>query len=367
MHFALDKTAFVVLFAFLLFFYFGKFFLFSPKAYSPPSLAFSRLNDLNDATWRARFANLPYKLHLFACACLMLAFVDPHLIRSSGLSERQEDLKESLPVEGIALYLVLDQSGSMNEVVSVEGKKEGIAKINLLKEVTKQFILEHPSDLIGLVSFARIPHVLVPLTLDRVTLLAELQGIQVVKKADEDGTAMGYAIYKTATLLSLTRQLANDPNQQGSSPYTIKSAVIIVVTDGFQDPSRLDRGNRLRTIELDEAAAYAKSQNIRLYVINIDSILSTREYAPQRRQLQSITALTGGQFFLVSDAQGLQEIYQTINQLEKGAIHQQIDQGNLENVESMRAASFYPYILISGLFALFLALLLETTLFRKVP
>jgi Ca-activated chloride channel homolog len=335
-----------------------------------PSLAYSRVADLEHPSWKSRLSPLTNKLHIATLAFLMIAFIDPHLLfPKSPISSKQTPLQE-LPTEGIAIYLVLDRSGSMAESVQAineQGKRESIPKIDLLKRVTRQFILNHPSDLIGLVSFARVPQVLVPLTLDQETLLKQLDQIQVVKHSDEDGTAMGYAIYKTANLLTATRHFANDLQQGGKPPFTIKSAVIIVVTDGFQDPSRLDLGNRLRTMELDDAAAYAKSQNIRLYVVNIDPALSTAQYAPQRRQLQKITADTGGQFFLVSDAQDLHDIYLAIDHLEKGSIAQEARTQALDHKFAFTRFSFYPFFLLLGLLTFALAFILDSIILRTVP
>lgn len=369
MKFQIDFTALGILLGGLLFLYFlKKLFYFKSRA---PSLAFSRLKELAFPTWRTRLAGYPHKFHYAALILLMLAFLDPHLLlRKAPLkSEGQQPLHE-LPTEGIAIYLVLDQSGSMSEPVQALGENGAtvsIPKIDLLKQVTKKFIIDHPSDLIGIEAFARVPRVLVPLTLDQEELLKKLEQIQVVKNTDDDGTAMGYAIFKTANLIAATRHFSNDLRQEGAPPYTIKSAVIIVVTDGFQDPSRLDYGNRLRTLELDDAAADVKNLNIRLYVINIDPALRTPQYAPQRRQLESITSLTGGKFFLVDELHDLQNIYDSISHLEKGTIERQAALQGMDHRAAYTRFSFYPYLIALGLFCLFLALLLETSVVRRIP
>jgi len=333
MRFAIDDTALGILLGVLALLALIKISLFTNSI--SPSLAFSRLTDLKCPSWRSRLTSLPNKLHFIALASLFIAFVDPHLLfPKSPVSIKQTMPLHELPTEGIAMYLVLDQSGSMAESVEATnetGRRELIPKIDLLKQVTKQFILKHPSDLIGLVSFARVPRVLVPLTLDQEALLKQLAQIQVVKNPEEDGTAMGYAIYKTANLLSATRYFANDLQQEGRPPYTIKSAVIIVVTDGFQDPSRLDQGNRLRTMELDDAAAYAKSQNIRLYVVNIDPALSTA------------------------------------HRLEKGTISQEARVQAQDTKSAYTRFSLYPFFMIIGLGCLFLIFLLNSFILRTVP
>ena len=76
-----------------------------------------------------------------------------------------------LPTEGVALYLVLDRSGSMQQQmgsVAVNGEKVSASRIEVLKAVTAQFIQGservglqgRANDMIGLVAFARVPHIL---------------------------------------------------------------------------------------------------------------------------------------------------------------------------------------------------------------
>lgn len=369
MHFEIDHLAVGILLGCLLLFGLLKRFVFLNGA--TPALAFSRLADLKLPSWRSRLAAYPKKLHVAALIFLMAAFIDPHFLflKSPLANQKQRPLHE-LPTEGIAIYLALDISGSMAEPVQTIGENgatQSIPKIDLLKKVTKQFILDHPSDLIGIAAFARVPRILVPLTLDQEALLKNLDRIQVVKNPQDDGTAIGYAIFKTANLIAATRHFANDLRQGGSPPYTIKSAVIIVVTDGFQDPSRLDYGNRLRTLELDDAAAYAKSQGIRLYVVNIDPALGSSQYAPQRRQLQAITSLTGGKFYLVDETHDLQNIYTDISHLEKGTITREASLKGLNSQTAYTRFSLYPFLIALGLCCLFASLILESAILRKVP
>lgn len=368
MRFAIDYIAAGIVLSCAFLFSLIKIFIFP---HSPsPSFAFSRVADLKYSSWRSHLTSLPAKLHLIALVSLMIAFIDPHfLFPRSSLSQKQA-LSQEVPTEGIAIYLVLDQSGSMAQPVMAigeSGRKESIPKIDLLKQVTQKFIKDHPSDLIGLVSFARVPRVLVPLTLDQDTLLKQIAQLQTVTHPENDGTAMGYAIFKTANLMAATRHFAQDLRKNGHAPFTIKSAVMIVVTDGFQDPSRLDQGNRLRTIELDDAAAYAKSQGVRLYVINIDPALSSPEYAPHRRQLQTITNLTGGQFYLVDDNQELKDIYTNIDQLEKGTISQEARVQSLDSKKTYNRFSLFPFFILIGLVCLLTALVLESFYLKVVP
>lgn len=365
MGFAIDTFALWLLFGCLFLIGLLKFFVFRTPA-SVPSLAFSRVQELQYPSWRSQLSFLPSMIHYAGLVAFIFAFLDPHFLlpRTSSSGSSKSHLL-TMPSEGVAIYFVLDQSGSMAQAVSNGAKS--IPKIDLLKQVTKEFIQNDPSDMIGLVSFARIPRVLVPLTLDHDTLLHQLIDLQVVKTPDEDGTAIGYAIYKAAHLIEATRYYSQSLTGDERPPYTIKSAVIVVVTDGFQDPSHLDQGNLLRTMELDDAAAYAKSQNIRLYVINIDPALATSEYAPQRRLLQKITAITGGQFYLASDTQQLHDIYKQIDKLEKGSFAKEVQVKQSEKNADVSRFSLYPFFIAVGLLCLFFALVIDLCVFRTIP
>lgn len=360
---SIDFTAFALSLVFLFVLFLTKMLFFSTK--KNPSIAFSRTAQLSISTWRTRLVHYPNRLHFLGFAFLLFAFIDPHVLipfeeSSNGGSS------STVPTEGIAIYLVLDQSGSMSQPAE-RGSKQ--TKISLLKNVTKDFILKHPSDLIGIVSFARIPQVLVPLTLDQNTLIDELNRLQVVKNEEEDGTGIGYAIYKTARLIAATKYFAEGLEKGKKVPYTIKNAVMIVVTDGFQDPNRLDQGNRLRTIELEEASAYAASQGIRLYVINVDASFSSPQFAPHRRQLEAITRSTGGEFDLATDAGELEKFYAKIDRLEKGMIQREVSPSTskTDNNASFSRFSFYPFFLAIGLIAVLSALCLETFVIKTIP
>ncbi|MDP1879619.1 MAG: VWA domain-containing protein [Parachlamydiaceae bacterium] len=347
----------LVIFFLLIFFLKTKFF----SNLNPPSLSFSKISPLKFSTWRIKCFSYSSYLHYFALTCLSIALINPKIISEKSPSIIQKESIRQLPKEGIAIYLVLDQSGSMSRTMADD---ENLKKIEFLKQVTKQFIVDHPNDLMGLIAFARIPRVLVPLTLDQKTLLKKLDDLQVVSKPEDDGTAIGYGIYKTANLMAATRYFSEEVKNQETLSFTIKSSVMIVVSDGFQDPNRLDYGNRLRTIELDEAAEFAKKENIHLYMINIDPSFASDSYAPHRRQLERITRETGGQFYLIKNPKDLKNIYQSIHKLEKGVISQDVLS---PQSTSTTIYYFYPYLIFLGLIGLLTALILETWILKTVP
>lgn len=321
----------------------------------PPYFRYSNLRPFpspSPTNWIA----LPSQLYQAALLLFAFALIDPY----QTLPPHQTSINptQGPPKEGIAIFLVLDQSGSMSKPPRPGGS---LSKMTLSKQVSEHFIMSRPSDLIGLVSFARIPHVLVPLTFDKSTLLEELKKVDIVKQKDEDGTGMGYAIFKTAHLIAATRHFAQDLEEQARPAYDIKNTIMIVVTDGFQDPNPLDKGNRLRTIELEEAAQYAKSEKIKLYIVNVDPRFNQTEFAPHRKVIEKMTQETGGAFFIVSDREDLQHIFATIDQLEKDKIPVPL-------LASMpRHRSLAPFLIALGIFCFLSAFFLSTTYFRQVP
>src|SRR5437868_15428919 len=102
------------------------------RQFAKPQLRFSLLNVFKNThpSWRARLAPLSKWLGFLSLALFSLAFIDPrfYLPKQEGFSQN--------PTKGIAIYLVLDQSGSMkNNVVTLlpSGAYESIKKTELLK------------------------------------------------------------------------------------------------------------------------------------------------------------------------------------------------------------------------------------------
>lgn len=351
----------IILAIFILSYLLKLLFLRSPQPY----LFYSNLKDFSPQKknlGRIKWISLPVQLYLSALFLFALAFLDPHFILAPKPFQNRSQLSP-LPKEGIAIYLVLDQSGSMSQpaFANIDGQRRSTTKMNVLKHVAKQFILSRSSDLIGLVAFARIPDVISPLTLDKKLLEDKLEQVQVVKSKERDGTAMGYAIFKTAHLIAATRHFAQELNDQAKPAYEIKNTIMIVATDGLQDPNPLDKGNRLRTLELEDAADYVRSEGIRLYIINIDPKFAQEQFAPHRRLMEKITSQTGGQFFLVNAGQDLEQIYSTINQLEKETIRSNL------HTPPQQLWHLAPFLISAGIACFGFGFLLSSTLLRQVP
>lgn len=379
--FSIDLTASVIVFVICVF-----FFLLAKWAaiFYRPLLKFSDLNALNSRQpgLRELYLRIPYKLLILAFSLFLLAFMDPHFYIPIQQEAKEQPVKQvKVPTEGIAIYFILDQSGSMSNKIKAlndRGEREVMSKMDLLKQVTKDFIegdpdtglSGRPNDLIGLVTFARGAQVLAPLTLDHQAILDNLDRLHYTSDFNQEGTVIGYAIYKTANLIAATRHYAEDLVGAGKPSYEIKGNIMILVTDGFQSPNPLDKNDRLRNIEMVDAADYARENHIKLYIINVEPQMASNEFALYRKLSRQVAELTGGKFYLLDSSTGLKKIYSEIDQLEKSTLpfegnYEPPPKSDLPNL--FKRVSFYPYLIALGMLCIGIAVLLETVLMRRVP
>lgn len=346
----------------------------------PPALWFSTLTFFkkHPKNTKAKWSRWPKYLEIAALGLFLAAFLDIRVFVSRP--HQPQEIPPGVTSEGIGIYLILDQSGSMLEPASSSfssTRKQN--KLQVLKALTHDFIhgnskqnLEgRPNDLIGLVAFARVPHVLVPLTLDHASLVDALEKMDAVQDKTHDGTAIGYAIYKTANMMAATRHYAEEALNSNIRAYDIKSSVMIMITDGVQEIHPEDRENPVRSIDIPEAASYSKDQKIRLYIINIEPQIAAEKFAPFRNQMQKAAESTGGKFFMVSATDTLSSIYREIDRLEKSRlpIEWQLDQTSSRDSlpHLFQRIPLYPFFVGLGLFCLLLAVLLKTTWMRQWP
>lgn len=372
----------------------GKFWRRKPSLQGVPFPSL-KLFPHRTATRRLQLASLPRQLLQFACVVLFFAALDPHLIVERPMGERgelsldQEEQKTellSLPTEGIALYLLLDRSGSMAEPISYQrpsGRWVKGSRMDALKEITLQFILGNeregltgrPHDMIGVVGFARTAQILSPLTLDHRHLVEVLSDLEPVRRQEEDGTAMGYAIYKTAHLIGATKHFAQELQKEGKPAYSIQSQAIILVTDGFHHVHPDDGAHPKRSSTLDEAAAFARDLGIKLYVVNIEPAIAQPRFFNELDRLRRAAELTGGTLFVVGQQGSLAEIYAQINQLEASSLPggkqvlAEVQEKSRERVRALETQkwSWLPYLMFLAMVAVASAVVLETTYLRRIP
>lgn len=291
---------------------------------------------------KSRRALLPKLLKISGLVFFLLALTDPHTSKVVTFSENS-------PTEARALMLALDVSGSMRQIDSLD-----TSRLDALKGVVQEFIQKRPNDLIGMLSFARKGWVQSPPTFDHEALIDKLQALTPVSKPTDDGTAIGYAIYKGANLLNETARA------RLSSGTPLKSMAEIIVTDGVQAPNPLDNKDLLKNISILEAAKRAKAQGVRLYIFAIEPKIGEETFSKMRDEMDQAARLTGGKLYVRDGGNPLPDFLQDIDSLEKSAFQ-------VIESRTKRLFSLYPYLIACGLFLLFSAVFLEVSFVRGVP
>lgn len=245
--------------------------------------------------WRL---HLPFYARLLALACLIVALARPQM----GYA-----WEESL-TEGIDVEIALDISGSMG-AEDFQPKN----RLTVAKQVVRDFVAGRPGDRIGLVVFSGGAMTRAPLTTDRAMLDTIIESIEL--NALPDGTAIGVALANAAARLK---------------DSAAKSKVIVLVTDGINNAGEIDPLS---------AAAVCEGLGIKVYTVGVGGANSTVPVLfpmppnpvtgrPEFRRvmmhlpvdeelLRTIAQRTGGQYFLATDPESLQRIFQEIDRLEK--------------------------------------------------
>ena len=324
-----------------------------------PAVRFSgvRLADDGGPSLRVRLLGLPGALRFLALVLLVIALARPQ--------QGYEQVRER--TEGIALMMVVDRSGSMSEAMQFRGTRTN--RLAVVKEVFRQFVggngrdlAGRPSDLVGMVAFARYADTVCPPTLGHDALLSFLDTVRLAETRREDGTALGDAVALAAARLQTVEETLARQTDEEASRYSLKSKVIILLTDGQ---------NNCGTRSPAEAAELAAKWGIRIHAIGVgnrrgrvirtplgDVPLGLGTDGVDERALRLLAEKTGGIFRLADDEDSLREVYAEIDRLERSEI------------EAIRFASyrerFVPFA-AAGLSLLALEILLATTVLRRVP
>ena len=222
--------------------------------------------------------------HFAVIILIIIGLARPRIIQS--LQEKS--------IEVIDIVLVIDISSSM---LATDFKPN---RLEVVKKTAKNFIEKRDGDRLGILVFAGESFIQCPLTVDRDVLLSLMDEISVAQQSF-DGTAIGMAI-------------ANATNRLRKS--TAKSKVMILLSDGSNNAGELDPNT---------AADLANQFGIKIYTIgagtNQDvSFIPGRGYIRNEideKTLQSIAKQTGGAYFRATNNQALEEIYSTIDELER--------------------------------------------------
>jgi Ca-activated chloride channel family protein len=297
-----------------------------------PSFTISSLKGLQNsaASTIQKWAPILNLLRILSMFFLIIALARP----------QSSNINETVNSEGLDIVLSMDISGSM----LAEDFKPN--RIEAAKKVANEFILNRPTDRIGLVIFSGESFTQCPLTTDQNILREQLKSIR--SGLLEDGTAIGMG------LATAVERLRNSK---------AKSKIIILLTDGVNNAGLIDP---ITALEI------AKAYKIRVYTIGV----GTEGTAPYPTQdafgnmvmqqmpvqideglMQKFSKETGGKYYRAKDNNSLSKVYKEIDQLEKTKIE--------INIFKRYAELFFPYALF-GLMCLFLEILLRFTVFRRV-
>lgn len=281
-------------------------------------------------SWRSRFRHLPMVLRMGAFAAIVCVLARP----------QSSDTMRDQHTEGIDIVMAIDVSMSM-QAVDVQPNR-----LEAAKGVAMQFVNNRVNDNIGLVVFGAESVTMCPLTIDHVSLVNIFSEVNFGMLPD--GTAIGMGL---ATSVNRLR------NSQA------KSKVVILLTDG--------ENNRGRVAPLT-AAQMAKEYGIKVYTIAVgrsgmvkfpvQTVFGTKyeefESKVDEKLLADIANLTGGKSFRAYDRNGLQAIYDEIDQMEKT---------KLEVQEYERRSEEYLPFAILAVLLLLAELLLRNTILRTLP
>lgn len=309
-----------------------------------PALTLSVAHALSGAprSLRQRIAWTPWALRLAAVALLAAAAARPQ--------ERSGETRTT--TNGVAIMIVMDRSSSMREAMRVPGG--WATRLDVVKRVVSDFVLGdgqtfegRPHDLIGLVTFAANPNTVCPLVQDH-DLLVELARITRLarERTQEDGTAIGDAIALAAARLRDAEQRLAELAREGGRPaFTLRSKVLILLTDGRQTRGDLTPA---------QAATLAREWGVTIHTISLGG--DGRSVGADRRMLRAVAQATGGVAFDARDAEALRGVYEQIDRLETT---------ELESVEYANIDERYAPLARAGLAALALHMLLGATVFRR--
>ena len=279
---------------------------------------------------RILLAPVPEGLLLLGLGALLVAMARPQLTH-------RETVVES---EGIDIMLVLDVSGSMESPDYRVGGRRA-SRLAVAKAVMARFIEGRQYDRVGLVVFGEEAFTQVPLTLDHDALVTFLREVD-IGMAGKRSTAIGDAL-----------AVASNRLKDLQAP----SKVVILLTDGRNNAGRL---------EPEQAAEAAATFGITIYTIGVGSnegglrgFFGAASGGDLDEQLlRQVAAATDGYYFRAQDTETLEQVYATIDEMEKSTA---------EVTEFVRREERYRPWLLLGLSLVVVHILLSTTWLRRLP
>ncbi len=301
-------------------------------------------------TWRRPAAWLPA-----LCRCAAIVAFAYSLARPQELIPHSESTKDA-----VALQLVVDRSGSMDDPVIFRGER--MNRLEAVKSVVRDFVLGdgdqlrgRAGDLLGLIVFGSYADTLMPLTQSHKALVDTLERVQVARDERERSTAIGDALVLANARLKASEDLMKE--ETGDPDFELKSKAIVLLTDGE---------NRDGVYSPSDAARLAAEWDNRIYIIGIRggaTQLTNLGRVPigqavNEREMRAVAEYTGGQFWAVNDVSDLPAVYARIDELERTTIR-------VSETTEIRELYHRPATL--GVLLLGLELLLRGLVGRRLP
>ena len=255
---------------------------------------------------------------LYAGSFLFLAWSATHFLLGSDPLETYLKPVSVAPTPSPAnsrmLFFVVDRSGSMSEPLPSNQKetKAQSVKTGLLQCIDTIDSHGGKNDLLGLITFARAAKIDVPLSRDRSFLTNTIAAIVPETVERLNGSAIGYAIFKTVALLEACRSFANGeklPPQVGNT--------VILITDGLEEPHPADRADPFRSMRTLQALNTAAENHIAVNYINVDKNSYQQLLPDERYRLRQAIEETGGTYYEITQNQSLGDVLSTIALSEK--------------------------------------------------
>jgi Ca-activated chloride channel family protein len=280
----------------------------------------------------------------------------------AGLSEFR------IRTEGIAIMMCLDRSGSMEALDFVENG-ERVNRLAVVKRVFREFVAGtgelpgRPDDLIGLVTFGGFAEGKTPLTFDHGALLEVLDSVQVTQPEYDTRQRVvdeRFLQMERATAIGDAVVLGVDRLRASSA----KSKVLILLSDGE---------NTAGLVEPVDAAEVARNYGIKIYSIGIGTTgevpFPTVDRFGRRRLMSQMVRLdeetlsmlaekTGGLYFRAQDTKALEEVYSSIDKLEKS-----VSEGTVYS----EYRELFQWWVLPGMALVIAEVLLRSTRFRTWP
>lgn len=283
-------------------------------------------------SWR----NILYPLLPFLKALASVFFIIA--LARPQLSLEEEEVK----AEGIDIFMVMDLSSSML------AKDFEPNRLEVSKQVAIDFVNKRPYDRIGLAVFAGESFTQCPLTTDHRIVNDFLRTLQC--GILEDGTAIGMGLASAVNRI-----------KDGIT----KSKIIILLTDGV---------NNSGYVKPLTAAEIAKEFNVKVYTIGVGTTGEALTPVSRRSDgqyvfgystveidedlLKQISEMTDGKYYRATTSQGLVDIYDEIDKLEKT---------EMEISTFKRYQDKYVGFLSFGIILLLIEFILKWSLLRTIP